>query len=189
MTKRGRVRALTLAALCAGCAGTGPANRVEDFQHLALQVESTPDQVRMAGKVQWHPGAESFGEGMGNLIADAEARNEAKCEAQKTKTKGWCFVVAKTYPDTGVFLLTDRELVFFRWETDAYVPTARTPFAEITKLKLNSWVGNKHLVIYKNGEPLLLYVMINRAISSIAGTKALYEALMERVQWDEAAPL
>ena len=85
MMKRNQVQALTLAALCAGCfAGTGPANRIEDFQHLALQVESTPDQVRMAGKVQWHPGAESFGEAMGNVYADTKARNEAKCEAQKT---------------------------------------------------------------------------------------------------------
>ncbi len=189
MTKRGRVRALTLAALCAGCAGTGPANRVEDFRHLALQVEYTPDQVRMAGKVQWHPGAESFGEGMGNRIAEARARAAAKCEAQKTKTKGWCFAVSKGHPDTGVFLLTDRELVFFRWETDAYVPTARVPFAEIEKVKLVRWLDSKHLVIYKNGEPLLLYVMRNRVVSSKASTEALYEFLMERVQWGEMEPL
>jgi len=187
--KCGPVRALALAAaLCAACVGTGPAKRVEDFQHLALQVESTPDQVRMAGKVQWHPGAESFGAGMGTLLADARARNEAKCESQKTKTKGWCLAVSTTWPNTGVFILTDRELVFFRWEDDAYVPMARVPFSEIEKVKLQRWAANNHLVIYKDGEPLLLYVMRNRVIASPGGTKAVHEFLMERVERGEAAP-
>lgn len=142
----------------------------------------------MAGKVQWHPGADSMGEAFGNVREQTQERVRSKCEAQKTKTEGWCFAVAKGYPNTGVFLLTDHELAFFRWDEVAYVVTARVPFAQIEKARLDSWVGAKFVVIYKDGEPLLLYVLINRALNSNRATEAFYQALMERVQWGEAEP-
>ena len=189
MRGRDLVATLVLAGLCAGCfAGTGSAHRVEDFQHLALQLDSRPDQVRMAGKVQWHPGADSMGEAFGNVWEQTQARVLAKCETQKTKTKGWCFAAAKGHPDTGVFLMTDQELAFFRWDEDGYVVTARVPFAQIERASLDSWVGAKFVVIHKDGEPLLLYVLINRALNSNSATEAFYEALMERVQWGGHEP-
>jgi hypothetical protein len=189
MPGRDLVGALVLTGLFVGCfAGTGPANRVEDFRHLALQLDSRPDQVRMAGKVQWHPGADSMGEALGNVSEQTQTRVRAKCEAQKTKTEGWCFAVVEGHPDTGVFLMTDEELAFFRWDEDAYIVTARVPYAQIERVRLDSWVGAKFVVIQKDGEPLLLYVLINRAFNSNSATESFYEELMERVRWGEPEP-
>jgi len=161
---------------------------VEDFQHLALQLDSRPDQVRMAAKVQWHPGADSMWDAIGNAAERARARVHAKCEAQKTKTEGWCFAVAAGHPHNGVFLMTDEELAFFRWDEDTYVVTARIPFAQIEKARLDTWGRFKFVVIHKDGEPLLLYVLSNRGLSWNSDTEAFYQALMERVQWGEPEP-
>jgi len=187
------VAVLTLTSLCSGCiVGAGPANRVEDFQHLALQLDSRLEQVRMAGKVQWHVGAENIWEAYDNTEDRQWAHARAKCEAQKTKGGGWCLALPHGHPDTGVFLMTDQELAFFRWEDDAYVVAARVPFSQIERVRLDriAGIGAKYLVIRKDGQPLLLYVLLNRVISSYAGTEALYKALMERVRWGEreAAP-
>jgi hypothetical protein len=194
------VHVLVLASLCAGCAfSTGPAHRVEDFQHLALQLDAEPEQVHMAGKVQWHPGSEDIWEGYARLdqrTRDYWDRRRAECEAkaQQTNTDEMCLFVGRGrgggYPNTGVFLLTDYELAFFRWENDAYVIAGRIPFAEIDKVHFAriAGFGAKYIVIYKDGQPLLLYVLVNAYLNSYAGTDALYEALMERVRWEARDP-
>jgi hypothetical protein len=194
------VHLLVLASLCAGCAfSTGPAHRVKDFQHLALQLDAEPEQVHMAGKVQWHPGAESIWHGYARLeqrTQDYWARRRAECraKAQQTNTDEACIFVGRGreggYPNTGVFLLTDYELAFFRSEDDAYVIVERFPLAEIDKVHFDriGGIGAKYIVIYKNGQPLLLYVLVNSYLNSYAGTEALYEALMERVRWEARDP-
>jgi hypothetical protein len=84
--------------------------------------------------------------------------------------------------------MTDRELAFFRWDYDSYVLTAQVPYEQIEKVRLGSWGVNKFVVIHKDGEPLLLFVLINRAAISNGGTEALHEALLERVQWHQPNP-
>lgn len=174
-----------VATLTTGCfTGTGPANRVEDFQDLATQAGSSPDRVRMAGKVQWHPGVENMTHAIGSMREKTKARMLAECAEREEE--GWCFAVGTGRPDTGVFLLTDTELDFFRWDDDGaqYVVGQRVPYREIERARIESVMGAKYMVIYRDGQPLLLYVLINKVLSSNGGTKALYEALLETVKWE-----
>jgi len=172
---------LVLSSLTVGCFSTGPAHRVEDFKHLALQLDSRPQQVLQAGRVQWVVGAESEWD----VVRAARKHAQATCEVQKARYGGWCF--ATGYISTGVFLMTDDELAFFRWDEDHYVVEARVRYEDLEAVRLERRLGfgAPYLILEKDGEPLLLYVLVNSVIVSHGGTGALYEALMEHVPWGQ----
>ena len=160
------VCALILGWTCVGCINTGPANRAEEFQHLALQLDSEPEQVVMAGKVVWCTGTDNLWELPPECVGEWEGE--------------------------GVVLMTDQELAFFRWTDRGYVVTERVPYAQIQKVRLDRFhTTGKFVVIHTDDQPLIFLFQRRGILHSNTAAEATYEALMERVEWHrpEPAPL
>jgi hypothetical protein len=157
------VLATHLAAACVGCINTGPANRAEEFLHLALQLDSEPEQVLMAGKVVWCTGTDNLWE------------LPPECTGQ--------------WEGEGVVLMTDQELAFFRWTDRGYVVTERVPYAKLQKVRLDRFhTTGKFVVIHTDDQPLIFLFQWRGILHSNTAAEALYEALMERVKWRRTYP-
>ncbi len=138
----------------------------------------------MAGKVQWHPGSKEMFEAYGKGWDQQFSRVRDRCKLEVPETWGWC-LPHDDHLHTGVFLLTNQELAFFRWQDDAYVVTARLPCVDIESVLLEKigGIGAPYVVIYTDGQPMLLYVLVNKVFTSYSGTGALHEKLTNRNEW------
>jgi hypothetical protein len=177
---------LILGWTCVGCINTGPANRAEEFQHLALQLDSEPEQVVMAGKVVWLTGVDTIWDW--EYYRRRQAQAEAMCAAQKRQLN-ICLVMESGWEGEGVVLMTDQELALFRWTDRGYVVTDRVPYAQIQKVRLDRfYTTGKHVVIHTDDQPLVVLFQRRGILHSNTAAEAFYEALMEHVKWHRTEP-